>query len=652
MPLLFKTLNGSRALLAMLLIFLAPSFIAAEACSDGGVKHVRLLTIGNSFTHNATRLLGHLVEAAGHRLTHHRLIIGGSPLRLHAAKALAFEADRDDSQGRYAAGLSLQQSLASDRWDYVTIQQVSMASHDVASYQPYAAQLAEIVHRHAPQARLLVHQTWAYREDDPRFGKHDTEPGEPKSRHEMHRGLSAAYRQVARGLGARRIPVGDAFDAAESDSAWGFTPDDSFDPFQATPPELPDQSRSLHVGYHWRQSGDQWHLAMDGRHAGLAGEYLGACVWYAALYGESPVGSRFIPEGLDPEYARFLQHTAQQAVAKAEDAPRPIQPETVPDFDDPAPRRYRLQARASELDNRTREHPEIDFVFSREGRPQDVQQASVDTRTAPQGKLVIWLMGANESLFERLNDYGLHVIGVSYANKWFGLLCRPQPSDRYARGRVRLEAATGEDFSAELDLTKPDGAAERALQMVRWLADENPQGRWEQFLDDDRLRLRWDKIIVAGSSHGATTAARFAKHQRVDRVVMLCGPRDQDQDWQALPSATPPERYFGFSHVLDDGWTGDHYCRSWDLLGLDAFGPSVNVDETGPPYANSRRLISAADVGGDAGRAHAAVTPGRASPQDAVGQLLYEPVWRYLFNHPHDAVGEPIEVAPDRSYQK
>ena len=59
---------------------------------------------------------------------------------------------------------------------------------------------------------------------------------------------------------------------------------------------------------------------------------------------------------------------------------------------------------------------------------------------------------------------------------------------------------------------------------------------------------------------------------------MFCGPRDQTETWQALPSATPSNRFFGFSHVLDGGWTGDHYCRSWELLGLHQYGPIVNVD--------------------------------------------------------------------------
>jgi len=50
-------------------------------------------------------------------------------------------------------------------------------------------------------------------------------------------------------------------------------------------------------------------------------------------------------------------------------------------------------ARASEPDPRTREYPKIDSVFEKDGKPQDVQHASV----APQrDQLVIWLMSCKK----------------------------------------------------------------------------------------------------------------------------------------------------------------------------------------------------------------------------------------------------------------
>lgn len=312
---------------------------------------------------------------------------------------------------------------------------------------------------------------------------------------------------------------------------------------------------------------------------------------------------------------------------------------------DPNPQQYRIKMRASDCDSRVKSHPEIGFVLAdAKGKPADVQVASVDTRVAPRGKLVIWLMGHNEQLFDRLNSYGLHAIQVHYANKWFSICCRENPVGEQCRGNIRLEAATGEDFSDDVDIPGPDGMMQRALHFVKALQKENPQGGWGHFLNDDESDLRWSDVIVSGSSHGSTTAARFAKHQKVSRVVALCGPRDQLQSWQSLPSATPENRYFGFSHVLDGGWTDDHYCRSWELLGLHQFGPIVNVDKAKPPYKNTRRLITDFDVGGDAKRAHSSVQPGSRAKKNEDGTYGHEQVWRYLYTHPVDQVGEAVPM--------
>jgi hypothetical protein len=316
---------------------------------------------------------------------------------------------------------------------------------------------------------------------------------------------------------------------------------------------------------------------------------------------------------------------------------------------DPAPQRFHLTARAHEIDSRAREHPEIGFVFAdKAGKPQDLQHAVVDTRVTPRGQLVIWLMDYKAPLFDRLGDYGLHAIQVHYANKWFGLIPTAARDDGTTLGKLRLEATTGEDFSPLCAIPKPDGMKERALQFVRHLAKTHPAGRWEQFINAAGNDLLWEKVIMSGASHGATSATRFAVHQRVARVVAFCGPRDQLESWQGFPSATPPERIFGFTHVLDDGWPGNHYPRSWLMLGLNRFGPIVDVDSTTPPFGHSRRLTTRFDVNGDVKRAHSSITPGPASAKDAAGNFLHEAVWRYLFTSPVEKTGAavPPEAPP------
>jgi hypothetical protein len=48
----------------------------------------------------------------------------------------------------------------------------------------------------------------------------------------------------------------------------------------------------------------------DRSHPTLAGTYLAACVFYAALFGKSPVGLETEVEGLDEATVKFLQETA------------------------------------------------------------------------------------------------------------------------------------------------------------------------------------------------------------------------------------------------------------------------------------------------------------------------------------------------------
>ena len=278
----------------------------------GEAKTVKLLTIGNSFSANATHYLGDLAKAGGHTLIHQPLVIGGASFQVHAEKAQKHEADPKDKAGLYTSGRGLKENLELQKWDYVTIQQASIKSHDFATYQPYAGWLRDYITKHAPQAKLLVHETWEYRKDDPRF----TKPGDLKSQEEMYSGLRAAYDKIAAEFGARIIPTGDAFHLADTDPSWAYQTDTTFNPKAAKQPELPNQTHSLHVGWRWAKpkNGGKIALGMDGHHASMAGEYLGACVWYEVLFGESAVGNTFMPKGLDPTDARFLQETAHRAV--------------------------------------------------------------------------------------------------------------------------------------------------------------------------------------------------------------------------------------------------------------------------------------------------------------------------------------------------
>lgn len=284
------------------------------ACVPCKATTIKLLTIGNSFSGNATRYLCQIAQAAGDEVVLMRADLPGCSMERHWKAVEAAEIDPNSTAGRpYSVTIdgkrglrSLKEILVSEKWDVVTIQQASMISTDVSTYRPYARNLRDFVRKHAPQAEVLIHETWAYRCDDPRFV-----PGKD-SQEKMCKGLRAAYHTIARELGLRVIPAGDAVYAAETDPAWAYKPP-VFDPDKLAYPSLPDQTHSMHVGWQWtrdKTTGD-YKLTMDGHHLSQLGCYLAGCVWFEFLFDRNVENNTYIPRGisaLDARYLRVLAH--------------------------------------------------------------------------------------------------------------------------------------------------------------------------------------------------------------------------------------------------------------------------------------------------------------------------------------------------------
>lgn len=282
---------------------------------------LRVLAIGNSFAHDATRHLPGIARAAGRRV---RLLVAGvSGASFETHLELAARSAADPAFRPYAAqpdpltgsprDYTLAEALAALPWDIVTIQQASTLSHEAASYEPHATRLIELIRRHAPAAEIVVHQTWAYRDDAPLFADGALTPAL------MHARLAANYASLAARHGLRLLPVGDAFRAALATPRWAFRPglDPGFD--YANPPfrAMPRPCGGLHMGWSWIVNAEGrevfWH---DYLHANDAGRYLAACVWHLALFDQAAVPAAFVPPGLAPADAADLHRHAVETVAR------------------------------------------------------------------------------------------------------------------------------------------------------------------------------------------------------------------------------------------------------------------------------------------------------------------------------------------------
>lgn len=125
---------------------------------------MKILSIGNSFSQDAQRYLHKIALKEGVQMKTVNLYIGGCPLRTHYLNILEDNAAYDFQFNGESTGLkvSIRQVLASDNWDYITLQQASHESAKPGSYTPYIEEVADFVRMYCPKAKLLIHQTWAY----------------------------------------------------------------------------------------------------------------------------------------------------------------------------------------------------------------------------------------------------------------------------------------------------------------------------------------------------------------------------------------------------------------------------------------------------------------------------------------------------------
>ncbi|OZI06831.1 DUF4886 domain-containing protein [Siphonobacter sp. BAB-5385] len=300
----------SRAVYLVLFLLLVQVAWGQSTSKKADRHALRLFMIGNSFSQNASKYLPELSQEAGHTLIIGRAELGGCSLERHWDHAQAAERNPEDPKGKPYHGKSLKMLLAEGTWDVITLQQASILSGNLETYQPYARQLYEYVKKLQPQAKIVLHQTWAYRVDSKDF----TQIGNgqsARSAQQMWEKSRAAYHATAKELGIPLIPNGDAFWAISSDPQWGYKKDTEFNFDHPRPPALPKQNHSLHVGYFWKQD----ELGFDSHHANAAGCYLGSLVWYSFLFQESPLKLSFHPQEVDADFAEQLKKTAWKTVS-------------------------------------------------------------------------------------------------------------------------------------------------------------------------------------------------------------------------------------------------------------------------------------------------------------------------------------------------
>jgi hypothetical protein len=245
---------------------------------------LRVLAIGNSFSEDAVENYLHdLGKADGVTLIIGNMVIGGCSLETHRNNALndlplySYRKIEADGEKHVTPNARLADVIPSERWDYISFQQVSNNSGIYDTWFPYLTELLDYTKRRVtnPDVKYALHMTWAYAQNSTHGGFANY--GRDQSR--MYRAIVDAVGRAAETADIDIvIPTGTAIQNARS-SPLGDT------------------------------------LCRDGYHLDLTvGRFVAACTWYATLTGRSVLSNGFAPESLSESEISIARRSAHDAV--------------------------------------------------------------------------------------------------------------------------------------------------------------------------------------------------------------------------------------------------------------------------------------------------------------------------------------------------
>jgi len=224
------------------------------------------------------------------------------------------------------------------------------------------------------------------------------------------------------------------------------------------------------------------------------------------------------------------------------------------------------------------------------------------TLPADRHQLLLWLTGTGgkgagaRAFCSLAADSGYHVVSLMYPDDIPATVCR-NDSDPGAFEAFRMAIIQG-GKTPHISIAPSESIEHRLVALLRFIRTRRPREDWGQFLTADG-QIRWDTIAVAGQSQGGGHAALMGIKHPLARVICTGAPKDFSKRlkspaaWYAAKSATPRRRFFVFNHRQDPkGCSPAEQLENVKALGLDAFGPPVDVATERFPYHHSHTLLT------------------------------------------------------------
>lgn len=323
---MMENLQTGVVMMKKIFIVFAAVFLCAAGYGQDQTKELKILMIGNSFSVSVANDLHQIVRAAPDcKMTLVSAYIGGCTLNGHWKNIEKAEQDpkhqqywvsvwKSDAPKGVSRTKGSVNQLLKQKWDIVTIQQGSHESWDLKFYEPAVEKLIAYIRKNAPDAEIVLQQTWAYRIDDARLRSWKL------TQTEMYEKLNHAYTTIAEKYQLRMIPVGNAVQIARKAlNIQSTAPAADQLPSKLKHPDLPSFNNDIVGQSHWTQNKKTQTMVMktDPFHLNDRGKYLQACVWFSYLFGKNAEEIKYIPPYIEAEYAASLQKFAREAVDAA-----------------------------------------------------------------------------------------------------------------------------------------------------------------------------------------------------------------------------------------------------------------------------------------------------------------------------------------------
>jgi len=177
-------------------------------------KTIKILTIGNSFSEDATRWICEIAESAGVKVIIGNLYFSGCSLENHWTNALNNNAiytyyKLTSTSITETSNQTLKEGILDEDWDFVTFQQFSGFSGLYSTFQPYLNNLIDYVKVYATNSdvKLALNMTWAYANDS----THDSYVYYNHNQASMYNAITSAHQQAIAETGINIIiPCGTA----------------------------------------------------------------------------------------------------------------------------------------------------------------------------------------------------------------------------------------------------------------------------------------------------------------------------------------------------------------------------------------------------------------------------------------------------------